>query len=101
MVVECVSVPLPPVMITVADPVAAVADAENVSVLTLVAGFGLKLAVTPVGSAPTVRVTAPVKPLTGAIVTVLVPLPPCVTLAFVPLSEKSGAPVTVRVSVAV
>jgi hypothetical protein len=64
-------------MVTVEVPVAAVLLAVNVSVLVLVAGFGLNDAVTPVGRPDAARVTAPVYPLIGVTVMVLFPLPPC------------------------
>ena len=60
-------------MITVAVPVAAVALAVRVNVLVEVAGFGLKVAVTPLGKPEADKLTLPVKPLAGAIVIVLVP----------------------------
>jgi len=85
-------VPLTPLIVTVADPVVAVAEAVKVSVLVPVAGLGLKAAVTPVGKveATALRVTLPVNPPTGPTVTVLVPVPPCNTVAFVADRVKSG-----------
>ena len=53
----------------------------NVSVLVLVAGFGLNEAVTPVGRFDAARVTLPVNPFVGVTVMVLFPLPPCTTVA--------------------
>ena len=50
---------------------AAVLLAVNVSVLVLVAGFGLNDAVTPVGRPDAARVTAPVNPLIGFTMMVL------------------------------
>ena len=76
--------------VTVADPVVAVALAVNVNVLVVLVGFTLKAAVTPAGSDPTLSVTFPVKPLIRFTVIVLTPVPPCVTVAAVPVSEKSG-----------
>ena len=61
-------------------PVAAVALAVSVSVLVEVVGFGLNAAVTPLGKPDAERVTLPLKPFTGAIVIVLAPLLPCVTV---------------------
>ena len=55
--------------------------AVNVSVLVLVAGFGLNDGVTPVGRPDAVRFTLPVNPFVGVTVIVLVPLAPCVTVA--------------------
>ena len=64
-------------MVTVELPVAAVVLAVNVSVLVLVAGFGLNDAVTPAGRPDdAVRVTPPVNPLIGVTVMVLFPLVP-------------------------
>lgn len=101
MLAECVSMPLVPVIVTVAGPVVAVAPAVKVSVLVPVAGLGLNDAVTPAGKVPVLSVTLPVKPLTGVILTVLVPAPPCVTVAFVADRLKSGCPGTVRLIVVV
>jgi hypothetical protein len=53
-----------------------VALAVKVKTLVEVAGFGLKEAVTPFGSAEVVRVTLPLKPPAGVMVMVLVPLAP-------------------------
>ena len=50
---------------------AAVLLAVNVSILVLVAGFGLNEAVTPVGRPDAARVTAPVNPLIGFTMMVL------------------------------
>jgi hypothetical protein len=69
-----------PVTVTVAVPVAAVALAVRVKVLEVVAGFGLKLAVTPAGSPEADIVTFPLKPLIGLIVIVLEPLLACTTV---------------------
>jgi hypothetical protein len=86
---------------TVAVPTVAVAVAVNVNVLVPVAGLGLNDAVTPVGNVPVLNMTLPAKPATGVIVTVLAPVPPCVTVAFVADSVKSGWPGTVRLIVVV
>jgi len=61
-VVVCVKLPDVPVIVTVAAPVVAVALAVNVKVLDVVAGFGLKAAVTPVGKPDAAMVTLPLKP---------------------------------------
>jgi hypothetical protein len=53
----------------------------NVSVLVLVAGFGLNNAVTPVGRPDAARFTFPVNPFVGVTVIVLFPLAPCATVA--------------------
>ena len=72
----CVSEPLVPVTVTVAVPVAAVAEAVKVSVLVPVVEDGLKLAATPLGRPLALKATLPVKPLPGVTVTVLVAVPP-------------------------
>jgi hypothetical protein len=72
-----VSDPLVPVMVTFVVPVVAVEDADRVStVLVPVVLVGLKLAVTPDGSALVVNATEPAKPPVRVIATVLVPLAP-------------------------
>jgi hypothetical protein len=68
--------PTVPVTVTVAVPVVAVFVAVSVMVLEPVAGFGVKDAVTPVGSPEADKLTPLVKPLCGVTVTLLVPLDP-------------------------
>jgi hypothetical protein len=75
-VVVAVRLPDVPVMVIVFVPAVAVALAVKVKTLVEVAGFGLKEAVTPFGSAEVVRVTLPLKPPDGVMVIVLVPLAP-------------------------
>jgi len=77
-------------MVTVELPVAAVLLAVNVSILVLVAGFGLNEAVTPVGRLDAARVTVPVNPGVGVIVMALFPMPPCATVAGEAERLKSG-----------
>jgi hypothetical protein len=79
-VVVCVRLPDTPVMVTVTVPVAAVALAVRVNVLVEVVGFVLNPAVTPLGRPEALKVTLPVKPLTGTTVIVLVPLLPWLTV---------------------
>ena len=55
--------------------------AVNVSVLVLVAGFGVNDGVTPLGRPDAARFTLPVYPAVGLTVIVLVPLAPCATVA--------------------
>jgi hypothetical protein len=102
-VVVFVNVPDVPVTVTVTVPVAAVALAISVSVLVEVVGFGLNAAVTPVGKPDAERVALPLKPFTGVVVIVLVPLLPCVMVT--PFGEgesvKFGVPFTVRLNVVV
>jgi hypothetical protein len=50
-----------------------VAEAVSVMVLVVVAGLGLKVAVTPPGKPDADRLTLPLKPFSGVIETVLVP----------------------------
>lgn len=81
-------------IVTVEVPVVAVELALKVTVLVEVVGLVPKLAVTPAGKPEAESVTLPVKPPIGLTVTVLDPLPPCVTLTLVgeAESEKSGVP---------
>jgi hypothetical protein len=91
-------------MVTVAVPVAALALAVRVRVLAELAGFGLKLAVTPVGRPDAERVTFPLKPLIELIVIVLEALLPCTTLKEAGLEDNEkffAAGVTVRLIVIV
>jgi hypothetical protein len=86
------------VMVNAAVATDAEALAVSVSLLVVLVLAGLKAAVTPVGSPPTVRLTAPVKPFTGVTVMVLFPDVPCVTLrlAGAAANVTPGAPFTVR-----
>src|ERR1051326_4514230 len=79
-VVVWVSEPDVPVIVIVLVPVVAVLLAVKVIVLLEVAGFGLMLAVTPLGRAEFESVTDPVNPPDGVIVIVLWPLVPCCTV---------------------
>ena len=95
-----------PVIVTVTVPVVAVLLAVNVSVLVsvlVVVEVGLNVAVTPLGMPDADRLTLPVKPFTGATVTVSVPLAPWVILTLFGDAErlKSGAAFTVRLTVVV
>lgn len=75
-VVVFVNAPDVPVIVKVAAAGAAVALTVKVSVLLVVAGFGLNAAATPFGSPDTVRVTFPLKPPWGMMAIALVPLLP-------------------------
>lgn len=76
-VVEFVKLPHVPVIVTVAlFTVVAVLVAVSVSVLEVVAGFGLKDAVTPLGRPDADKVTLLAKPFCGVTLIVLVPLAP-------------------------
>jgi len=68
------------VIVTVTVPVVAVPLAASVNVLVAVVGLGLNDAVTPLGKPDADKLTLPLKPLCGVIVTVLAPLLPCVML---------------------
>ena len=89
-VVLWVSVPAVPVTVTLAVPVVAVLEAVKVRVLVPVVDAGLKLVVTPAGNPLALRATLLLNPLAGVMVTVLLPVAPCVTVAFVAEREKSG-----------
>ena len=75
-VVVCVRLPEPPLTVTVNVPWLAVSLTVNVNVLLDVAGFGLNVALTPLGNPETESVTWPLKPLDGVILIVLVPVEP-------------------------
>ncbi len=93
-VVLCESDPDVPVTVTVAVPVVAVAEAVSVSVeLALplaggVTGLVENAAVTPLGNPEALSVVAELKLFWLVMVTVLVPLPPCVTT-----TEEGEAPI--------
>jgi hypothetical protein len=91
-----------PVIVTVKVPGPALAPAVNVNALLVVAGLGLNAAVTPFGKPVAENVTLPLKPLTGVIVIVLLPLgPPFVTETAVGEAERLNPGATVRLSVVV
>jgi len=87
-IVVLVKLPEVPVIVTVTVPVAAVALAVKVKVLVEVVGFGLKAAVTPLGSPDAERVTLPLKPPTGVMVIVIVPLLPWVMVRLLGLADS-------------
>ena len=88
-VVAAVRLPEVPVIVTVAVPVFAVLLALNVTTFDEVAGFALKVAVTPLGTPDTVKATLPENPFTGVMVIVLVPLPtPCVMVTELGAAER-------------
>ena len=93
MVVVCVVAPEVPVMVTVAAPVVAVAEAVSVRVDVAVpfaggvTGLVENADVTPLGSPEALRVVAELKPFKLVTVMVLVPLDPCVTV-----SDEGDAP---------
>jgi len=87
-VVVCVNVPDVPVMVTVTVPVVAALLAASVNVLDVVAGLGLNEALTPLSRPEADKFTLPLKPFCGAIVTVLVPLVPCVMLRLLGVADR-------------
>ena len=68
-VVLCVRVPLTPVMVSVYVPAGVLVLVVTEKVEEVVAGFGLKLPLAPLGSPLTLRVTWPTKPPVAPIVT--------------------------------
>lgn len=78
--VELVRLPEVPVIVRVTVPVAAALVAIRVKTLDVVAGFGLKEAVTPLGSPETDNPTWPPKPFSSLMEIVLVTLVPTVRL---------------------
>lgn len=87
-VVVWVRLPEVPVTVTVAVPVVAVELAVNVNTLLEVAGLVPKLALTPEGSPDAERVTLPVKPPEGAMLMVVLPLLPWVTLTLLGEADR-------------
>ncbi len=87
-VVVFVNLPDLPVIVTVTVPVAAAALAVKVSVLVVVAWLGVKDAVTPLGKPDAERVTLPLKPFSGAMAIMLVPLLPGVIVTVFGLGES-------------
>ena len=87
-VVVCVRLPDEPVIATVAVPVVAVLLAASVNVLVVVAEFGLNDAIMPLGRPEADKLTLPLKPFCGVIVTVLVPLVPCVMLRLLGAADR-------------
>ena len=78
-VVELLTLPLTPLMVTVKVPMAALLLAVKVKVLVLEVLAGLNDAVTPPGRPEAERLTAPLNPLSGVTVMVLLTCAPCVT----------------------
>jgi len=68
-VVVCVSVPLTPVSVSIKLPAGVLVPVVTERLDDAVAGFGVKLALAPVGRPLTLKVTWPVKPPVGLIVT--------------------------------
>ena len=103
-VVECMSAPLVPVIVSVKGPVAVpvVVTTVSVEVPAGVREVGLRVQVPPDGQPETVRLTVPPNPFNAVTVIVEVPVAPCVSVSDVGLAEieKSGA-ATVTVNVVV
>ena|SRR5215475_4536503 len=79
-VVVCFRLPEVPVMVMLNVPAEARRPTVSVSVLDVVAGFGLNEAVTRFGKPEAESVTEPEKPFVGAIVIVDLPFEPRATL---------------------
>jgi len=77
-----------PAIVTVTVPIVAALLVASVNVLVMVAGLGLNDAVTPLGRPEADKLTLPLKPFCGAIVTVLIPLVPCVMLRLLGAADK-------------
>ena len=80
-VVVALRLPDVPVTVTVTFPTFAALLAVRVKTLDEVAGFGVKEAVTSLGSPEAASVTLPENPCTGVMVIVLVPLAPPLAMA--------------------
>ena len=74
--VVCTRLPEVPVIVTLEAPRVAASLALKISVLVLVAGFGLNAALTPAGRPDAARLTLPLNPLVGRTEIVLVVLAP-------------------------
>jgi hypothetical protein len=85
---EWLTVPEVPVSVTTAVPAAAELLAVRVTVLVASAPAGVNARVTPFGKPVAVRVTLPLKPLTGAEVRFTEPAPPWGTLTVAGATEK-------------
>jgi hypothetical protein len=95
-VVELVKLPDAPVTVTVTVPAEAVLLAIRVKVLEAAVGFGLKEGVTPLGSPDADKLTPALKPLSGVMVIVVVPLAPCAIVTLLGgESVKLGTALTV------
>lgn len=91
-VVELDRLPDKPVMVTVALPVVAVPVAVSVRVLMPVVLVGLNEAVTPAGKPDADKLTLPLKPPCGLVVTLLAPLAPCTMVRLLGEAESVKFP---------
>ena len=71
-----VKLPDVPATVTAKVPIVAVLVADRVKTLVVVAGFIAKIALTPLGRPDAVKVTLPLNPFRGRIVTVVEPEAP-------------------------
>jgi hypothetical protein len=100
MVVDRVSPPPTPLMVTVALPRVAVVDAVSVSVeLVPVAEAGLKAAVTPEGRAPVLSATLAVNPPVRVIVMLLLPPAPRLIVNAAGFAEREKSGVTTGLTI--
>jgi hypothetical protein len=81
-------------MVTLAVPVVAELPALRVRVLPLVAGLGLKLAVTPLGKPEADSATLPLNPFCGITVMLLELLAPCVNVELLGDAESTNVGTT-------
>src|SRR2546422_7954765 len=88
----CERLPLVPVIVPEKLPVEVVAVVLTVMVAEPVAGLGLKLALAPAGNPLALKLTTPVKPPEGEMITVSAALPTWVTVREAGVAErlKSG-----------
>ncbi len=98
MVVDAVSVPEVPLMVTVGVPDAAALLAVSVSTLPPVVGLVPKAAVTPLGNPETASVTLPANGLTSDTVMVSVALLPCARVNAEDDAKSVKLPPTVMVN---
>jgi hypothetical protein len=93
-VAVCVSVPLVPVIVSVALPAGVLPVVVTVSVAfpDVFIELGLNVPTAPVGNPLTVKFIVPLKPFTAPALTVYVAVPPALTedVTAVPVSVKSG-----------
>lgn len=91
-VAVCDRFPDVPRMFTAPVPMGAVVLAVSVNVVVPVVGSGLNEAVTPLGNIVAEKVTLPVKPFSGVMEMVLVPLVPWVMLRLPEVDRRKFGP---------
>jgi hypothetical protein len=101
--VDWVTLPDFPLTVTTEVPIVAPLVAVNFRVLVFIVGFGVSVAVTPLGRTEIDKLTEPVKPLAAFTATVLLALAPCfrVTLDGEALSVNVGGGLMTNVTEAV